>query len=69
MKQGRWIISQLRDFYESLLDLEAELPAFRLVNLFTPGSPLWLVQPLLDDRSGRRARNVERWANIHTQAT
>jgi len=53
--------------YESLLDLEVELPAFRLANLFTLGSPLWLVQPLLDDRSGRKPRNVGRWVNVHAQ--
>src|SRR5215472_8147432 len=35
--------------YESLIDLQRELPAFQLTNLFTLGSPLWLVQYLLDD--------------------
>ncbi len=53
--------------YESLIDLEMELPTFRLANLFTLGSPLWLVQPLLDDRSGRKPRNVGRWVNVHAQ--
>ena len=44
-----------------------ELPAFQLANLFTLGSPLWLVQPLLDDHSGRKPRNVGRWVNVHAQ--
>jgi hypothetical protein len=53
--------------YESLIDLEVELPAFRLDNFFTLGSPLWLVQSLLDDRSGRKPRNAGRWVNVHAQ--
>jgi metacaspase-1 len=53
--------------YESLLDLETEEPAFQLANLFTLGSPLWLVHYLLDDVSGRRPRNVANWVNIHAQ--
>ncbi len=53
--------------YESLIDLEVELPALQLANLFTLGSPLWLVQSLLDERSGRKTRNVGRWVNVHAQ--
>ncbi len=53
--------------YESLLDLETEMPAFQLAHLFTLGSPLWLVHYLLDDSSGRKPRNVTNWVNIHAQ--
>jgi hypothetical protein len=53
--------------YESLIDLEVELPAFKLTNLFTLGSPLWLVHQLLDDRSGRKPQNIGNWVNIHAQ--
>ena len=51
--------------YESLIDLEVELPTFKLTNLFTLGSPLWMVHLLLDDRSGRKPANTGRWVNIH----
>jgi len=53
--------------YESLIDLEVELPVFQLADLFTLGSPLWAVQQLLDDRSGRKPRNTGKWVNIHAQ--
>jgi metacaspase-1 len=53
--------------YESLLDLESEEPAFQLAHLFTLGSPLWLVQSLLMDSSGRKPRNVVNWVNVHAQ--
>ena len=53
--------------YETLIDLEGELPKFKLVNLFTLGSPLWMVHYLLDDRSGRKPRNTHRWINIDAQ--
>ncbi len=53
--------------YESLIDLQQELPAFQLTNLFTLGSPLWLVHSLLDDPSGRKPGNVANWVNIHAQ--
>ncbi|MBV8822978.1 MAG: hypothetical protein JO123_09330 [Ktedonobacteraceae bacterium] len=53
--------------YESLLDLETELPTFTLRNLFTLGSPLWMVQLLLDDRSGRKPGNTSTWVNIHAR--
>jgi hypothetical protein len=51
--------------YESLIDLEAELPTFKLRNLFTLGSPLWMVHLLLDDRSGRKPANTSMWVNVH----
>jgi hypothetical protein len=53
--------------YESLLELEKEIPAFQLAHLFTLGSPLWLVHYLLDDPSGRKPRNVANWVNVHAQ--
>lgn len=53
--------------YESLLDLQQELPAFQATRLFTLGSPLWLVQSLLNDSSGRKPGNVASWVNIHAQ--
>jgi hypothetical protein len=53
--------------YESLLDLEKEEPAFQLAHLFTLGSPLWLVQYLLEDPSGRKPHNVANWVNVHAQ--
>ncbi len=53
--------------YESLIDLEVDLPNLKLANLFTLGSPLWLVHYLLDDRSGRKPHNVSKWINIHAQ--
>src|SRR5204863_7889770 len=53
--------------YESLIDLEVELPAFQLADLFTLGSPIWAVHQLLDDRSGRKPRNTGKWVNIHAQ--
>jgi len=53
--------------YDSLIDLQQELPAFQLTNLFTLGSPLWLVKDLLDDPSGRKPANVANWVNIHAQ--
>jgi len=53
--------------YESLIDLEVELPTFKLANLFTLGSPLWMVQYLLDERSGRKPSNTVKWINIYAQ--
>ncbi|HLZ55886.1 MAG TPA: hypothetical protein VKR06_02970 [Ktedonosporobacter sp.] len=52
--------------YDSLLDLEVEEPDFQLTNLFTLGSPLWLVKPFLVNSSGRKPRNTADWVNIHT---
>ncbi len=51
--------------YESLLDLETEMPELQIANLFTLGSPLWLVQNQLEDPSGRKPSNVANWVNIH----
>ena len=53
--------------YESLIDLEGELPNLKVANLFTLGSPLWMVHYLLDDRSGRKPNNTSKWVNIHAQ--
>ena len=53
--------------YESLLDLEKEVPAFKLTNFFTLGSPLWIVRPFLEDTSGRKPYNTSEWVNIHAQ--
>ena len=53
--------------YESLIDLEVDLPNLKLANLFTLGSPLWMVRYLLDDRSGRKPRNISKWINIDAQ--
>ena len=53
--------------YESLLDLESELPALQIAHLFTLGSPLWLVHYLLENSSGRKPRNVANWVNVHAQ--
>jgi hypothetical protein len=50
--------------YESLLDLEVELPTLRVADFFTLGSPLWMVGWLLQDRSGRKPRQAARWVNI-----
>jgi hypothetical protein len=50
--------------YESLIDLEQEEPALRVANLFTLGSPLWLVRGLLEDTSGRRPGGLGFWMNI-----
>jgi metacaspase-1 len=53
--------------YDSLRDLETELPALRIANLITLGSPLWLVRHLLDDTSGRKPGEVADWINIHAR--
>lgn len=53
--------------YDSLLDLEVELPALRDVVLITLGSPLWLVRRLLEDRSGRKPGQAATWINIHAR--
>lgn len=51
--------------YDSLIDLATEVPSLRFANLFTLGSPLWLVRLLLDERSGRRPERLGFWMNIH----
>lgn len=53
--------------YDSLLDLEVELPGLRIANLFTLGSPLWLVRRLLVDRSGRKPGQTATWINVHAR--
>lgn len=53
--------------YESLIDLEKELPNLKLANLFTLGSPLWAVHYLLDERSGRKPHNTNTWVNVYAQ--
>ena len=53
--------------YDSLLDLQQEMPAFQFTTLFTLASPLWLVQYLLDNNSGDKPGNVANWVNIHAQ--
>jgi hypothetical protein len=44
-----------------------ELPALKVANLFTLGSPLWMVRPFLEDRSGRKPAQVSSWVNIHAR--
>jgi hypothetical protein len=53
--------------YDSLVDLASELPGLRVANLFTLGSPLWLVRLLLEDRSGRRPPSIGFWMNVHAR--
>lgn len=53
--------------YDSLLDLQAELPGLRVANLITLGSPLWAMRRLLDDRSGRKPGQVATWVNVHAR--
>lgn len=53
--------------YDSLVDLVSELPGLKVANLFTLGSPLWLVRLLLDDSSGRRPASIGHWTNIHAR--
>ena len=50
--------------YDTLLDLEIELPTLRTANLVTLGSPLWLVRRLLEDSSGRKPATLATWLNI-----
>lgn len=53
--------------YDSLLDLSAELPDLRVANLFTLGSPLWLVRRFLEARSGRKPANLSNFVNVHAR--
>jgi hypothetical protein len=53
--------------YDSLLDLSAELPGLRVADLFTLGSPLWLVRRLLEERSGRKPADVDNFVNVHAR--
>jgi metacaspase-1 len=50
--------------YDTLLDLELEAPDLNVANLFTLGSPLWLVRTLLEDSSGRKPGELGFWMNI-----
>ncbi|MEJ7652663.1 MAG: hypothetical protein WKH64_04575 [Chloroflexia bacterium] len=53
--------------YDSLLDLDVELPGLRVPTLMTFGSPLWLIRRLLEDRSGRKPPQVGQWVNVHAR--
>ncbi|HSK92551.1 MAG TPA: hypothetical protein VLA76_00680 [Candidatus Angelobacter sp.] len=53
--------------HDALVDLAAETPDLRVANLFTLGSPLWLVRLLLEERSGRRPKSVDFWMNVHAR--
>jgi metacaspase-1 len=53
--------------YDSLLDLSGELPALQVGDLFTLGSPLWMVRRFLEDSSGRKPPAVEAWINVNAQ--
>jgi hypothetical protein len=53
--------------HDALVDLASEAPELRVANLFTLGSPLWVVRPFLDERSGRRPGPVDFWMNIHAR--
>jgi hypothetical protein len=53
--------------HDALVDLASEAPTLKVVNLFTLGSPLWLVRPFLEERSGKRPSPVEFWMNVHAR--
>jgi len=53
--------------HDALVDLAAEMPDLEVANLFTLGSPLWLVRPFLEERSGRRPECVGFWMNVHAR--
>jgi hypothetical protein len=53
--------------YDSLLDLSAELPDLQVDNLFTLGSPLWMVRHFLEDGSGRKPANLANFVNVHAR--
>jgi hypothetical protein len=53
--------------YDSLLDLSGELPALQVGDLFTLGSPLWMVRRFLEDSSGRKPPAVGEWVNVNAQ--
>jgi hypothetical protein len=53
--------------YDSLLDLSGELPALQVGDLFTLGSPLWMVRRFLEDSSGRKPPAVREWVNVNAQ--
>jgi hypothetical protein len=53
--------------HDALVDLASEAPGLRVAHLFTLGSPLWLVRPFLDERSGTRPATVAHWTNVHAK--
>lgn len=53
--------------YDALLDLATETPNLPITDLFTLGSPLWLVRRLLQDSSGRKPPQTATWINIHAE--
>jgi hypothetical protein len=53
--------------YDALTDLATETPTFQLGQLVTLGSPLWLVRPFLQDRSGGKPAQTTLWLNIHAE--
>ena len=53
--------------HDALVDLASEVPGLKVDNLFTLGSPLWLVKPFLEERGGRRPAPVAFWMNVHAR--
>jgi hypothetical protein len=53
--------------HDALVDLASEAPGLKVANLFTLGSPLWLVRPFLEERAGRRPAPVGHWMNVHAR--
>jgi hypothetical protein len=53
--------------HDALVDLAAESPGLKVANLFTLGSPLWLVRPFLEEKGGRRPAAVGFWMNVHAR--
>ena len=53
--------------HDALVDLASEAPELDVANLFTLGSPLWLVKPFLEERSGLRPAPVGFWMNVHAR--
>jgi len=53
--------------HDALVELASEAPDLRVANLFTLGSPLWVVRPFLEERGGRRPKSVEFWMNVHAR--
>lgn len=53
--------------YDALTDLATEQPNLSINHLVTLGSPLWLVRPFLQDRTGRKPAQTATWLNIHAE--
>ena len=53
--------------HDALVDLAAEAPNLRVANLFTLGSPLWVVRHFLEERGGKRPAPVGFWMNVHAR--